>query len=185
MSEAPIPREVVHKEADEGSLPRPASDAQEVEVPNKTRAGSLLRTRYEELSLFFSGPLPHPLILKQYEETVPGSADRIIRQAETQTHHRIQLEKDVIAADIRQAQCGLWAGLFVATISIVGGCTLVAAGHDWAGAVVATATVVSLVAVFVYGSQSRKQERLEKAKVMAEQEQPAPSLPDAQQTEPG
>jgi len=28
--------------------------------------------------IYHSGPMPHPIILKQYEELLPGAADRII-----------------------------------------------------------------------------------------------------------
>jgi len=139
-------------------------------APGGGRARTLVRLSHEQLS--FSGPLPHPSFLKQYEEVVPGAADRILRQAESQTNHRIDLENKVIDSDIRRADRGLWAGLAVAVISIVGGCALVFAGHDWAGATIATATVVSLVGVFVYGSQSRRQERQERAKLLTGQTQP-------------
>lgn len=124
---------------------------------------------------FFAGPLPHPSILKQYEDIVPGAADRIIKQAEQQTNHRIQLENKVIDADLRRADCGLWAGLAVALVSIIGGGGLILAGHDTAGTAIATATVVSLAGVFVYGSRSRKQERQDRAKLMSGQAQSEPT----------
>ncbi len=36
----------------------------------------------------FSGPLPHPQILAQYNQAVPNAADRIIKMAESQSNHR-------------------------------------------------------------------------------------------------
>jgi hypothetical protein len=36
----------------------------------------------------FQGPLPHPQILSQYDQIVPGSAERIISQWESQSRHR-------------------------------------------------------------------------------------------------
>ncbi len=41
----------------------------------------------------YAGPLPHPEILEKFEQILPGSADRILKQAEAQTLHRIELEK--------------------------------------------------------------------------------------------
>lgn len=69
----------------------------------------IIATRYEN----FSGPLPHPEILKKYDEIVTGAAERIIKQAEVQTNHRIQLETKVIDSDIRNSRLGLIFGFIV------------------------------------------------------------------------
>lgn len=44
----------------------------------------------------FSGPIPHPRILKGYEEILPGSADRILTMAENQSKHRQAIEAEVV-----------------------------------------------------------------------------------------
>ena len=44
----------------------------------------------------FSGPLPPPLVLVQYNEAVPDAADRIIKMAESQSSHRQNLETKVL-----------------------------------------------------------------------------------------
>lgn len=36
----------------------------------------------------FSGPLPPPQVLAQYESILPGSANRILSMAEKQSEHR-------------------------------------------------------------------------------------------------
>jgi len=41
----------------------------------------------------FAGPIPPPSMMKQYEETLPGSADRILKMAENQSEHRQWMEK--------------------------------------------------------------------------------------------
>ncbi len=40
----------------------------------------------------FSGPLPHPEIMKGYEEVVPGAAQRILDMTEKRMDHRMNLE---------------------------------------------------------------------------------------------
>jgi len=156
-------------------------------LPSASARGKGARRMVVSMSrqeVVFSGPLPHPGILKEYDEIVPGTTDRILRQAEQQTNHRIGLEAKVIDADIRRADRGLWAGLAVAIVSIVGGCALVFADHDWAGATIATATVVSLVTVFVYGSQARKQERERRVRLMTSDEEPQPAPTEPPEAEP-
>ena len=39
-----------------------------------------------------SGPLPHPSILRGYEDVCPGAADRVIRMAEQRAMHRETFE---------------------------------------------------------------------------------------------
>jgi uncharacterized membrane protein len=59
-------------------------------------AGQIVTSEQQQLSVStsFSGPIPPPLILKQYDDLVPGAAARILAQAEQQTAHRIALENN-------------------------------------------------------------------------------------------
>lgn len=45
-------------------------------------------------SMNYSGPIPPPDIIKDYENILPGSADRIISMAEKQADHRRDIEKN-------------------------------------------------------------------------------------------
>ena len=42
-----------------------------------------------------SSPLPSPKELREYEQIVPGIADRLINSLEKQQNHRMELEKTV------------------------------------------------------------------------------------------
>lgn len=44
----------------------------------------------------FSGPLPPPEILGEYNEMLKDGAERIMKMAENQSKHRIELEKHTI-----------------------------------------------------------------------------------------
>jgi len=83
------------------NLPRnlPSPQPQSKHVTVQTRAES------------FSGPLPPPVVLKQYDEIVPGAAERILSMAESQSQHRQQLERSVIESDIKNSRLGLHYGL--------------------------------------------------------------------------
>jgi uncharacterized membrane protein len=133
---------------------------------------SILAHRSQQVTQSFSGPIPPPEILKAYDEIEPGTARRILAQAEMQTAHRIEIEKTSINSEIRRSNWGLVAGFVVAMASIVGGCLLVWAGHDVAGATIATGSVVALVGVFVYGTATRQKERLERTKILTGGTQP-------------
>jgi len=66
----------------------------------------------------FSGPLPHPRILLQYEQATKGAADRIITMAENQAKHRQTMEAHVIESNIHNEKVGMYLA-FILTIFIM------------------------------------------------------------------
>jgi len=144
-----------------GSLP---AQQQQAAGPGTEAGQTVAITRTE--SRFFSGPLPPPEVLEEFNRIVPGSARRIFDLVETQSRHRIDLERRVIDSDISRSRAGLWMGLVVSLAAICGGVYVAVTVSPTAGATIATASVVGLAGVFVYGTYSRRQERREKAETM-------------------
>jgi uncharacterized membrane protein len=107
----------------------------------------------------FSGPLPPPTILAQYDRIVPGAAERIITMAEEQSRHRRSMESQRVVSDITDARLGLRYGLVIGLAAIIGGVTISLAGHPIVGTIFGGAFIVALVGTFVYGSQQRGRER--------------------------
>jgi uncharacterized membrane protein len=107
-------------------------------------------------------------MLAKFEEVLPGLADRIFSEVERQTAHRIKIEEKVIDGDIRRADRGLIAG-FILCLSLIGcGTCCILEGHDWSGATIITGAIGTLAGIFIYGTISRKRERLAKAKIMTD-----------------
>jgi len=50
----------------------------------------------------WSGPLPSPASLREFEEIVPGSADRLITMVEKQGNHRMEIEKRVVEGGVEK-----------------------------------------------------------------------------------
>jgi len=115
----------------------------------------------------FSGPLPPPNILIGYNEAVPDGAERVIALAERQAAHRMALERAVVDADIKRSNRGLAAGLTVALAGLGASFLMVNSGHDTAGIVMGSLDLGSLVAVFVYGTVSRRSERQDRRKILS------------------
>jgi uncharacterized membrane protein len=126
----------------------------------------------------FSGPLPPPQILAQYDVIVPGAADRILCMAERQQQHRMGLEKFVIEGDSRRATAGLICGTVIALAFGGGAVYLVATGHDVNGLFLGLAPLATLVGTFIYAQRSRRQEREQR---MREADQPS-SRPEKNQS---
>jgi len=70
-----------------------------------------------EETIQHSGPLPMPQQLRQYDDIVPGAAERIIRMAEGQGAHRQRLE----VQDQRLQGRGLTFAFIIAMSGVVGG----------------------------------------------------------------
>ena len=103
-----------------------------------------------------SGQLPSPEILQKYNSVIPGLADRLVLQAEKQTTHRIALEKKLLNSNICKSFMGLIFGFLISSLGVGGGLYLTFVGFNVIGIVFSSATLVSLVMSFIYGSQYRK-----------------------------
>jgi len=110
-------------------------------------------------SQHFSGPLPPPEILVQYNQAVPDAANRIIKLAESQSDHRQSLETQAIASDIKNARLGLHYGLIIGLAAIAGGVVCTLLGYELGGGIIGGTGITGLVGVFVYGSNQRRKER--------------------------
>lgn len=107
-----------------------------------------------------SGPLPHPAILKGYNDVVPGSADRIITQFEEQGRHRRKQESRVISHNLFSASLGqVLAFVFFMTIAVGGG-WLIYAGKSLEGSGALVAGLASAIWV-LRGAKKAKEEDLE------------------------
>ncbi|MDE2188438.1 MAG: DUF2335 domain-containing protein [Patescibacteria group bacterium] len=112
----------------------------------------------------FSGPLPHPDLLKKFEEVVPGSAERIIKMAEEQSLHRKELESKVIDSNISRSKWGQILGFIIAIAGLIVACLVAIYGNAIAGGIIGVGTLASLVSVFMYGSKIRNSEENEEKK---------------------
>jgi len=112
---------------------------------------------------YFSGPLPPPELLRQYDEIVPGFAQTIVDQFVAQGDHRRELEKTVIFSDVTRANWGLIAGFTLALIGVVGSIYIMSTGKTTAGLTAFIVSLAPLVVAFLEATRRRRKERLEKA----------------------
>jgi uncharacterized membrane protein len=64
----------------------------------------------------FSGPLPPPSVLREYNNVLEHGAERIMKMAEKQSSHRIELEKHAIKEELKQSRNGQIFGFILAII---------------------------------------------------------------------
>jgi len=128
-----------------------------ISTPQNNQAAN--NSRMQIAAATFSGPIPPPDILQKYDQILPGLAERIMKQAESQTAHRIEIEKRVINSDIINSRLGLIFGFILGIVGITGGIYLTSLGMAQSGLFISGGSLVSLISVFIYGSRTRRKER--------------------------
>ncbi len=99
----------------------------------------------------FSGPVPPPSILEQYDQVVPGSAERIIAMAEREMDHRRDVELKIISKEYTEAGRGQIFALTIGTIAIIAAGFISVTGAQWTASVIGGGGVIGLVSVFILG----------------------------------
>ncbi len=104
----------------------------------------------------YLGPLPPPSQLAQYEQIVPGGAERIFKRFESQSENRQKLESSVVHADNFVQILGAITASIIGIVGVAGGLFLVYAGHNLEGFSAFLLALSTLSAAFVYGQKSNK-----------------------------
>lgn len=116
------------------------------------------------IASYFSGPIPPPDTLKEYDSVVENGAERIFRVFENQSAHRMDLEQFAVKHQIKQSGRGQIFGLIIALVCIALATLLALFGQTIVASVIGGTTVVSLAATFMIGRSSQKKELQQKKK---------------------
>lgn len=127
-----IPREVIEKLENAGDEAH-----QVIEVIHASR---------------FSGPLPAPEILRQYELIVPDAAKTIIGWASAEGEHRRKIDNKLIDCDYALKSRAQWFGFIIAALAIIGGFVLILKGHAVSGMLLSGGALASIVGAFLYSA---------------------------------
>ena len=138
--------------------------AKKAATPAATDQRQIIHRR-EEAAVQYQGPLPIPQHLQQYEQVLPGAAERILAMAESQKEHRQDLERLAVRTGARDSLLGLIFGFLIGVLGICGGVFLGYHGQ-MGGLWLSGGSLVSLVGVFVWGSRQRRREREQKSKAL-------------------
>jgi len=109
--------------------------------------------RLEQRTEIFSGPLPPPAILRQYDEIQPGFAERLLRLTEDEANHRRQVTARAQRYELFETTLGQVFGLLVALAALGATVWLGVLGLETAASIVGGTTIVGLVGAFIAGRQ--------------------------------
>ncbi|WP_295400200.1 DUF2335 domain-containing protein [uncultured Thiocystis sp.] len=128
---------------------------------NPVRGGGERRVEVAVEHQTFSGPLPHPAILQQYNDIQPDFAERILKLTEAEAAHRHDIVRRAMRLNAIETFLGQIFGLTVALAGFATTVWLGLAGQSDTASIVGGTTVVGLVTVFVTGRRGRPQENEE------------------------
>lgn len=102
----------------------------------------------------FAGPVPHPSILKGYEEICPGAANRILAMAESDQAFSHMITEKALDAEREDTSRGQKLAAVVSVAALAASVALAAFGAPVAAAVVGGTTVVALATAFILGRKA-------------------------------
>jgi len=120
----------------------------------------------------FSGPLPPPAQLFQYNEAIPNGAERIMAMAERQSAHRERLETRVVNGNVANQTRGSYFAFIIMLVAILCGSYLIHEGRNAAGLTSIVVAVGGMVGVFFYSKIEQKKEREDKASDLSARRRP-------------
>ncbi len=118
----------------------PAQAAQAVEI-----------VRSVMVSRQFSGPLPSPQSLAQFEKAQPGAADRIISMAEKSQDHQHNWNDHAFSSEIHKGNVGMYGGLFVSILLVSGSVVCAFLGQTVVAVALVGTSAIGLVGRLIDG----------------------------------
>ncbi len=103
----------------------------------------------------FSGPIPPPNFLKEYELIVPGIAQRFLDEPHKEAEHRRALEKLMVYEQIKLNKNGQKMAFGLALLSICAAFSSIWLGYELAGASTFIVSICSLVGIFLYAKKNQ------------------------------
>ncbi len=125
------------------------------------QARKIIQTVIMTFERSHSGPLPSPDSLRKYSEIIPNGADRIMKMAEKQLDHRMEMEKKVLRSQLIQSNVGqfLAFAIGISALLVSGYCIL--HGHEISGSVIGAGGLIGLVTAFIQGRRNQEKEQEE------------------------
>ena len=115
------------------------------------KVSAIVRQEY-----YFKGPLPPPEMLAEYENALPGAADRIIKMAEKSLDHNCSISVQAQCDEKEDRKLGLKLGLAALCVLTTGAVICALYGHELFAGGLVLAEVAGVVAHFITGRSSNE-----------------------------
>jgi len=129
----------------------------------KTFRETLPQITYQQSTSVYSGPIPSPGMLDEFNKVMPNGADRVMRMAEEQSQHRMRLETATVTSQNKQGERGQYFAIASVMALIFAGVAVCYLGCPVVGGTIFGTTVVGIGGVFIYGKRSMRKSLDKKA----------------------
>lgn len=113
-------------------------------LPDKSSPDAV-RLEAQSVSQHWSGPLPPPSALAQFEKIIPHGAERILAMVEREQAHRLATDKEDLSASIQDTRRGHYVGGLIALAAIAASVYTVYLGAHWAVSVALVGLPISAI----------------------------------------
>ena len=107
------------------------------------------RVSSRQVAASYQGPLPLPGHFEQYNQTLPGAADRILAMAENNSQHRMKMEGKTLIWTSAQVIIGQVLGFLLCALIVAAGAYVAIKGHAWPGVLLGGTGLAGLVTAFL------------------------------------
>ena len=97
----------------------------------------------------YSGPIPHPSLLKEFDQIIPDGANRIMIMAENQSQHRMKMEEKNLTANNRAHLLGLLFGGSIGLLIVFGAIFLIYNNKNIQGFSLLIGASVAYIGIFL------------------------------------
>ena len=125
-------------------------------IQNEPTSETSRIVRATQTQASFSGPIPPPAMLAEYDGVDKGLANRIVTMAEEQQSHRHTLETQSLLAAINSEKRGQHYALVVSLLIIAGSIWLISNGNELSGSILAGGTLTALAYIFITGRKKEE-----------------------------
>ncbi len=103
----------------------------------------------------FRGPLPPPAMLREYNDIVPGAAERILERSEKEQAHRHRVTEKSVDGAIGKDRRGQWMAFAITILILVIAVVFALRGEMWFAGTLITVDLIGLASVFAIGRISK------------------------------
>ena len=133
-----------------------ALSAHNKSAPDEQGAAVQATLRAITHSQSFSGPLPPPQVLQQYNAAHPDLANRIVQMAESEQTHRHLIESTALAGSINAEKRGQNYALVICLVVVLASFGVILKGYEISGSILAGGTLSTLAYVFITGRKEKE-----------------------------
>lgn len=104
----------------------------------------------------WTGPLPPPAALSQFDAIIPNGADRIMALVESEHRHRVEHESAIVKATIQDTRRGHYIGGAISLAAIVAAVVSVGMGAHPSVSIACVSLPVAIIIQAIVSSKSNK-----------------------------